>query len=118
MHKELLQAKPSPEYTGSLPQRSGQSHHGLSPDDVAHLARYLGKLAVASGSKAQTTDQAFTGYFRARYSLDDDAVRDLEGYLDFLRHHYGIERGATVFPKREDVSPAQSTELPPLKEFS
>jgi len=118
MHKDLLQAKPSPEYTGSRPQQSGQSHHGLSSDDVAHLARYLGKVAVASGSKTQTTDQAFTGYFRARYSLDDDGVRDLEGYLDFLRHHYGIEAGATVFPKREDVFPAQSTELPPPKEFS
>jgi hypothetical protein len=40
-------------------------------------------------------------YWRGNDRLSAEDIRQLESYLDFLRHHYGIPEGATVFPKRD-----------------
>jgi hypothetical protein len=40
---------------------------------------------------------------RGNDHLSADDIRELEDYFSFLRSHYGIPEGATVFPKRDQA---------------
>ena len=74
--------------------------------DWIRLYQRLGQLAIKTS--ISPVDQPATGrpYLRGNDHLSADDIRELEEYFAFLRCHYGIPEGATVFPKRP-AAPAE-----------
>ena len=69
------------------------------------LQRTLGRLALGTVIALPNTRFIDTSYGRAKGRLSADDVRELERYFDFLRQHYGVPEGASIFPKIERPLP-------------
>ena len=80
-----------------------QNDQQRSASEFARLAMLLGRTAVAATIETETGSAFHSFYLRGRYDLSSEDVRQLEEYIAFLRQHYGIPEGASVFPKKEPV---------------
>jgi hypothetical protein len=80
-----------------------------SASDWSDICRSLGHVALDATSIRTPSRTTGDQYFRGNDRLSADDIRELESYFDFLRRHYGIPEGATVFPKR-DAEPAPPTD--------
>lgn len=55
---------------------------------------------------------SFTGYMRATTSLPPEAIRQLEVYMTFLRHQFGIPEDQPVFPPKPRADEQAPDEVP------
>lgn len=77
--------------------------------DWRRLYHSLGHAALEAADTGTNRGTSHRTYLRGNDHLSADDIRELESYLEFLRQHYGIPEGATVFPKR-DVEPPPPAE--------
>jgi hypothetical protein len=83
------------EWAFDLRQRAGS--------DWSNLSRCIGSVALQATVGRANSGGSRQPYWRKNDRLSADDIRELESYLEFLRHQYGIPEGATVFPKRDSV---------------
>jgi len=69
------------------------------------LCQSIGHVALEAKLPRTNSGTIHQPYLRGSDRLGPDDIRELESYFEFLRRHYGIPEGATVFPKR-DAEPA------------
>lgn len=64
------------------------------------LAMPIEDLYALCGYEIPERLPSFTGYMRATTSLPPEAIRQLEVYMTFLRHQFGIPEDQPVFPPK------------------
>ena len=79
-------------------------------EDWIRICQDLGYVAIRGTAVEINSAIRHHLYLRGNSRLSADDIRELERYLDFLRHHYGIAEGATVFPKRAPAPPPPTDE--------
>lgn len=80
-----------------------------SDGDWTKVYRALGHVALDTSLPLINRGTIHQPYWRGNDRLSADDIRDLEGYLAFLRNHYGIPEGATIYPKRDAMPGAPSS---------
>ena len=63
----------------------------------------VGELYALAGYEQPDELPTFRPYLRAKYNLPPGAIRELEGYFEFLRNQYGIPKDKPVFPPKEKI---------------
>jgi hypothetical protein len=103
MHIEAIPNIERFEFDPAIWTEPSQNDQKRSQSDVAWLINRLGRTAVASTIDADIGSAIYPLYLRGHYNLSSEDVRQLEEYIDFLRNHYGIPEGVSVFPKKETM---------------
>lgn len=106
MYKETIPTMQLPELDRTLWSELASHQPLRSEADWIRLYRRLGHTALEAVHPYDNIGAYSRPYLRGNSRLSAEDIRELESYLDFLRHHYGIPEGATVFPKREAEPPA------------
>jgi transcriptional regulator with XRE-family HTH domain len=77
----------------------------------------VGELYALAGYEQPDELPTFRPYLRAKYNLPPGAIRELEGYFEFLRNQYGIPKDKPVFPPKEKAKASQPKVQRPAKDF-
>src|SRR4029077_4094732 len=67
------------------------------------LLEMIGRIALMSTMDQGSSDAV---YLRRTYGLSEGDHEDLESYFAFLRNHYGIPDGQTIYPRKPDLEPS------------
>jgi|HubBroStandDraft_6_1064221.scaffolds.fasta_scaffold678529_1 transcriptional regulator with XRE-family HTH domain len=92
-------------YWGRLEQGFYSSPSPLYLLQVARAIELpVGELYAMAGYEQPDELPTFRPYLRAKYNLPPGAIRELEGYFEFLRNQYGIPKDKPVFPPKEQTN--------------
>jgi hypothetical protein len=113
MNKETLPTTERFEFDPAYWLDSPVNTRTRSDGDWLRIFTLLGNVALQGAGIRSKQGTARRPYWRGNGYLSADDVHELERYLAFLRQYYGIEDGATVFPKHEsELEGSEDEEAP------